>query len=539
MIKMRTLLLALILVPSIMFGQKLSDDFTVTTAEPYKVVDAGSKEYIALDNGNIIMAKMRGEEVTLQLFGANEMKELARSFNEDLPKYTKFVEMIKLKNRVFYIYQAYNKKQKNFTVYSREIDTENAKFLEQKELLTTARKVTNSPSTGEISEYTGAAGFSVGQLGDKFMVQKSFDDSKVMINYRLYPLIKKDALNYDDIGFFVFDESMDKIWGQEVKMPYTEAQINNVAYSVSSKGNGMMLVVNRESKVYEVISTNASGEVKTNKLDVSAEKIVRSMKIKELENGNFLCAGFYANGIEYNFMGGSFKYNINGLMYFMVNPEGELLKNFTYDFTEDFIKQNLSKKQKAKVEKREKDGKAGIADLLLLDFVLKPDGSALFIGERQYVEKPAFGPNSNKTYYKFQNAVIIRVEKDGTLAWMKKLPKNQYGFNGGGQMSIAYMEGKTADYVTFVDNPKNINLDANGGVPERHSDGHGGFLTAYKIDQKTGDLEKHTICELNDIKGVRAYQFKTTRIIKSSDGVFLMEIYIKGKKDTMVKFQIN
>jgi len=123
---------------------------------------------------------------------------------------------------------------------------------------------------------------------------------------------------------------------------------------------------------------------------------------------------------------------------------------------------------------------------------------------------------------------------------MKKLPKNQAGTRGVGQMSISFMEGPTADYIAYVDNPKNISLTAEGGVPEAHRDGKGGFLTTYKVDYSTGNIEKHTICDLNNINdGLTAYQFSTTRIFKSTEGVFLMEIYIKDKKDTMVKFELN
>ena len=133
----------------------------------------------------------------------------------------------------------------------------------------------------------------------------------------------------------------------------------------------------------------------------------------------------------------------------------------------------------------------------------------------------------------------MKVNKDGELDWMRKLPKNQAGIYGVGQMSFAYMEGKKADYVAFVDNPKNISLSAKDGVPASHHDGKGGFLTTYKIDHETGELEKHTICDLNHLGKYKAYQFKVTRILNAGNGNFLMEVYIKGKQDMMVKFAIN
>ncbi len=362
-----------------------------------------------------------------------------------------------------------------------------------------------------------------------------------MIRYRAYPLERNDSKNYDDIGFFVFDQNMKKIWGDEVKMPYTEKQINNVAYGVSSNANVLMLVANRESEKYQAFVIDTKGELKTHDLDLSTEKYVRKLKIKENKQGNFACAGYYANGIEFKynpFTGGKFVFNVNGLLYFEIDGNGKLLTQNSFDFSKEFIQQNLSDRQKKSVEKREEKGKAGILDLILLEFTVKEDGSAWFIGERQYAANEFWGPRKQYVYH-FSNIVVMKVNPNGELAWMKKLPKNQAGLRGVGQMSIAYMQGDKADYVAFVDNPKNIELSPEDGVPSAHKDGHGGFITTYKINHQTGALEKHTICDLTDIKGTKAHQFKTNRIFKVNNGEFLTEIYIKRKEDAMVKFKLN
>jgi hypothetical protein len=140
---------------------------------------------------------------------------------------------------------------------------------------------------------------------------------------------------------------------------------------------------------------------------------------------------------------------------------------------------------------------------------------------------------------------------------MKKLPKTQSGVGGdassgmmigvGGTatmppqkrgMSIRYIKGKDASYILFLDNVKNANLGIND-VPERHKDGRGGFLTAYKLDDATGAIEKHSIFDITDIQGTEAFQFKTSRIFETGDKVFMLEIYIKGKEDTMIKMELK
>ena len=535
--KINVVLAILMLCQTLAFSQKLSSDFKFSVATPYAVIDAGSKEYISLDNGTMIMVKMGKGIVNIQKFDANKNIEVARKTYKDLPKTAFFIDAIKLGSRIFYIYSVEEKATKGYKVYAREIDTDNLAFKTPTELIKTSRAVVAAPSNGNLAEMKVGFGAFGGRA--KFIVHKSFDESKVMITYRAYPLSKSDAKNKDEIGFFVFDNNMEKVWGNEVKMPYTEKEINNVGYSISKSGQAMMLVAHRTKKKYEAFIINSDGKLVVNELDLSTDQLVKNISINEDLSGNYKCVGFYANGLDFKFtLGGSLSFNTNGLMYFEIDDEGKLIKSKNFDFSDDFIKQNLNDRQKKSVDKREANGKAGIEDVVLTNFVIKNDGSSVIIGEQQYMRNEFWGPKQQMVYH-FSNIIALKINPSGELVWMKKLAKNQAGIRGGGQMSISYMEGKTSDYIAFVDNPKNINLDANGGIPEAHKDGAGGFLTTYKIDGANGSLEKHTLCDLNKIGEYKAYQFKAYRVTKADENTFLMEVYIKGKKDTMVKFEMK
>ena len=535
----KKIMLALLLIPAVAFGQKISSDFTVSTGAPYDVIDAGSKEYLSLDNGYVLMVKMGSNIVNIQKYDVNGMKLVSRNTYEDLPDNSFFLEILQLGDKVFYIYETEVPKSKLYTVYAREIDTESGKFKEQLELFTTSREPVAVKRTMELTN-VNVAGYSALGRTAKFSVFTSFDRSKVMINYRMMPVTKSDVKNYDELGYYVFDSNMKKLWGKDVKMPYTEENMNNVAYGVSNSGKAQMLVTNNATKSYELFTISGDADMKVKDLGISTDQLVRTFKMREDSEGNFICAGFYANGIEVkvNINGPSVIFNANGLMYFKIDAEGNVLSKDNFDFTADFIKQNLNERLKKDVEDREKEGKAGIFDLFLLDFVVKEDGSSYFIGEQQYVRNELYGTSQQQVYH-FSNIVVIKVDASGKLAWMRKLAKNQAGVTGVGQMSYSLMQGKDADYVAFVDNPKNIDLDADGGIPEAHKDGLGGFITTYKFNHSDGALEKHTLCDLENIGGVKAYQFKAYRIFKAAEGVFLMEIYIKGKQDTMVRFKLN
>jgi hypothetical protein len=57
---------------------------------------------------------------------------------------------------------------------------------------------------------------------------------------------KNDKKNYDRIGLWVYDQKMTKTWNSEFTMPYTEAIMDNLDFTIDAKGNAYML-----AKVYE------------------------------------------------------------------------------------------------------------------------------------------------------------------------------------------------------------------------------------------------------------------------------------------------
>jgi len=530
--KLNSFLLAMLGLPWLLTAQKISDNFITTPSKPYQVVDARTKEYVSAEDGTAYMVKKDGEVVYLQKFSYDQMKEVSNKKYEDFQEKSSFVDLVKLKNNLYYIYSVTNK-DKSVSLFSRAIAQETGTFEKPVKLHSTSRKV--------VSANLGSMGAMFMLSDGNFGVHKSFDETKLLITYRLSPLSRKDSENFDEIGFCVFDSNMSPISAKEIKLPYTEANVDNIAYTITNSGEGKALLLNKIKKEYEWLTVDASGQMEVEKLGLSGERLVQNIKMKESANGNIVCAGFYANGLDFkmSFSGsGRLSMNANGVLYFEVSKSGELLNNKVFDFSLDFIKQNLSENQREKAEDREKDGKAGISDLTLTGLEVKSDGSIIVLGEQQWVASEMYGPQT-KLVYHFSNVIAVKISKDGNLDWMKKLPKNQAGLDGVGQMSFSYLSGPENDFMVYIDNPKNEKLEPTGGVPAAHKDGAGGFLTAYQINHETGKISKYTIADLMDIKGIKAYQFKAFRIFKAFDNTFLMEVYIKDKKDAMIKFELK
>lgn len=529
-------LIIVFLLPIMLFAQEIqfSKSFDVKAGAPYSVIDARSKEYFYVNN-SIITVKTDGETVFVQKIDPKTQKEVSKKEYTDFPKDTRVQDVVLYGERLFYFYSVFDNKAKSEAVYMREVNTSTANFNKAILLFKTSGEVI--PQT--VTESLGFWGFNA---GPKFNFYNSFDSKKFMISYRVRPTVKSDKNSYDVLGFQVFEsENATKIWGSEVKMPYTEAQMNNISYTVSSEGNAYMIAFKREKKEYELFQiTKGSTKVDAFPLAIDNAKYFNTIKVVEDKEGNLNCAGYYANGIEftYSMAGGlSSQMNINGIYQFSISKNGKVLEENTSEFPLALINQFESNRDAKSNEKREDQGKAGIRDLVLREVIENEDGTTLVIGEQYYIKTEYVG-TTTQTFYYYADIIASKIAKDGEVIWMKKLPKTQKGLSGRGGMSYKFAQKDNNIYLMFLDNVKNLSL-AKDEAPKVHLDGKGGFLTAYKLDSENGEIEKLSILDVRDINGVEAYQFNTARIFFGAENELFLEVYIKGKKDSMIKIELK
>ncbi|MBL4653896.1 MAG: hypothetical protein JKY53_13695 [Flavobacteriales bacterium] len=92
--------------------------------------------------------------------------------------------------------------------------------------------------------------------------------------------------------------------------------------------------------------------------------------------------------------------------------------------------------------------------------------------------------------------------------------------------------------MLFLDNVKNEKLGDNE-YPAAHQSNKGGYLTAYQVNDASGDAKKLSLFDTKDLKGIVVYQFSTLRILESGKNTILMEFYKKKKQDLLLKIQIE
>jgi hypothetical protein len=132
---------------------------------------------------------------------------------------------------------------------------------------------------------------------------------------------------------------------------------------------------------------------------------------------------------------------------------------------------------------------------------------------------------------------VAKINAAGKLAWMKKLPKRQEGGSGFGGMSYRYFISKDYHFFMFLDNEKNMDLPLTE-VPARHVDGAGGFLTAYQVNDKTGEVSKISLLNTRDVNGMEVFQFAPYRMMATDVNTLVFEAYKKKKEDILVKIVV-
>jgi hypothetical protein len=522
-----------------------SKEFEYKAGDPYPVVDAAIKSYSSKDGG-VVSFKMNSRSVTIQKFSGSPLNQESSKLYEDFPNGTVYEDDLETEDFVYLLYSVWDKPNKVEQLYVRAINLKTGEFENEGErIIAVEGKVT-------------------GGDGNKFKLATSFDNSKLLVRFRKKPESRNDKLNKDVIGLYVFDsKSMKQVWGKDVEMPYTEARMDNIDYAVGSNGDVFILSeVMKEGQTRkfdrddnpnfdnQLIAISESGvDVNASEINVQG-KFVTQASFFEGKNDALMIAGFYGNkrGIQ-----------TDGIFYLSLTKDGTQSDFKNFEIPLELIKQYMSQRSQEKLEKKEDKGKdLGMTNMVLRDILIHDDGSIFFAAEKYYVISHTDTKTGTTTYdYYFEEMLAAKIDKNGELVYMKKLPKRQHSSSGGSgfgfvsfsgfmganffrnsELSYKLVESDNNYYIMFLDNVKNMMLDENK-VPARHEQGRGGFLTAYQINKESGAVKKLSILDTRDAQGYELFQFSPKRIVELGDDEFAVEFYIKKKQDIMIRIKIK
>ncbi|MFI5193133.1 MAG: hypothetical protein ACHQD7_03725 [Chitinophagales bacterium] len=474
------------------FSFKLGSEYDL----PRKTEDLA---FFGNDKDGIVNLSLKKEELIMVRFNAKTLNKTIEQ-KIDLPEATKNFsseQVIDFNNGNYYwIHSDWDKAGDKEMLYYDKIDVASGKLSETNRLLIETTKIAGTTAT---------TGFYSYKTIGKYQYDYDVDQKKLLISYRLFPEERNDKKNYDKIGFQVFDENMKKLWGDEFRMPYTEAIMDNADFSVDSKGNAYLLakVYDSDSRKERDKSTGRPAyhfEVmkftKDSKKIIIAPISVDDNYIKEttlIENTvhEMIIACTYSKKSKGN--------GTDGIFLATLDQDGKVAKykNGYYEFPKEELVKFESARSKRKMESKDD---YETPNLKVRDVVVEGDGSIFLACEEYYVVVNTYTDSRGFTTYSYTyyygDILGSKIDASGKYAWLRKIPKRQKGGHGRGTMSYKLISDASGFYFLYLDNLKNLHI-AEDEVPKYHVDGYGGQVVVSKLDDQ-GKLSKELLFDTRE-----------------------------------------
>lgn len=477
-------------------------------------------------NGNVLLTFAKGEKLNkigLQLF-SNDL-QLKNSTVPDVKSLfpgRAFFERVVVLNNKSYIFVREPIKETRTEVFS------------ALEFSPVSLEIKGTP----VKLFESSRGIMGGGMG--YSSSASNDKSKLFYKYNLTNKERKDILNRQEFGFYMFDENLKKIWGGEYTMPYSEARMSTMDYQVSNDGKLYYLI-----RVYDEEGKGREShfEILVYDKDKKDPKIIefkiddytpRTTYLYEDKANNIVVAGFYSKKGNPS-IDGAFMVKLD-----VASGKFSKLGGGYYEIPSDIIKTYLTDRQKEKLEKKEKKGQnderkdIGINDLEIKKVHFLENGSTVIVSEIYYVVTTTTynGKSTTTTYDTYANDIFVfNIDVNGKLAWIKKIPKRQHeGSASGAGISISSAVKNNHVNIFYLDNIDNFTLKEDE-APKVHQSRRGGFIAAVDIDEK-GVITKYNLGEAN--------QFETNLYMRNFiDGKQNNLVAVERKKKKNMLFSIN
>lgn len=364
-----------------------------------------------------------------------------------------YEKTIYLNNELYVLSSFTNRKLKKKFLFIRKVN--------KKTLAFTGRLI----NVSELS-FEGKSRFNSGSFSHSI----SQNEQHLLISYNL-PYEKGESERF---GLHVYDKDLTEKWSKEVTLPYKEELFSLESFSISDRGNVILLgLLYKEKKEarkrkgkpnynYHILSYTNNGDTFNEYPIAIEEKFLTDMTVGEDVNQDLVCAGFYSDE-------GTF--SIKGSYFLKINGKTKTIDLKTFkEFGIDFITQNLTERQEKKVKKKEAKGKNIELYEYDLDYlILNEDGGATLVGEQYFVSVHTYtytDANGNTTTrttytYHYNDIIVVSLSPEGEIEWNEKIPKRQSSSNDGG-FYLSYSIALVGDNLHFIFNDHIDNLNYSG-----------------------------------------------------------------------------
>ena len=526
---MKKILPGLFLTFLISFQLKISaqSEAEVKLGKPYEVVDAIYKEYFLVGE-NIVTIKATNKVWFTQILsveGLTATKKVETVMKDRIGKRAGVVSYRKVDGKVYIFYSKWDKKSKQTSLYAMEVDSRTAQLKPEKKIITVPYEV----------------GY--------FAFMRSLDNKRIGLRFsEVYSYKNRNDTKY---GFAVINEELEELWRTEIEIPHDAGLYDNEHYTVTNQGDIYFITKYYASKIdkrksefdMELVSITEQGEVYDAVELKFDDFFIEDLLIKSEEGKDELyCAGYYRKEKRSD--------QTDGIMTFTITKNGEIDNLVKNEIPREVIDQFLTEAEK-KINKKQdkKDGEVGFNNLRMDYAIFYDDGSISLVGEQRKIVVSTTthtGPNGTYTtttyHFYINNILATHINPEGEIDWMKVIPKRQYmssakAYATGTFRDLSYtmVESETGFHLVYFDHVKNLNLQP-GEAPHKHVSTRGGYLTSAHIDYN-GNLTKHSLFDVTDVKGMPVYQYAIDRIIETDDDKFIMEVYKKEKEDILIEVE--
>lgn len=313
---------------------------------------------------------------------------------------------------------------------------------------------------------------------------------------------EKDKRNF---YLSAYDENLKQLWTSEIDPAVMKG--SSTYFRVDNFGN--MFISSEEygekrkkgepadpSKFYVYALTNKGKDLKEFPVEIPGLYPI-NMYITLAENGNLIGGGYYS---EKNSTG----YSLKGVFYWQVDAQTKkTLPARTSEFTIDFIKEGMSKKQLKKAEKKEKKGEeVEMIDYTMRNIIAQKDGGIYLVGENYGSYTYDCSYYNGKTWvhqtctgYYANDIIVTNFKPDGSVNFNKRIEKNQQGSWNSAYSYEYAINDKGELFFIYNDDPKNLFLK-DGDEPDNFSAGDAAIMEV-KLD-KNGNITKRQLFKAND-----------------------------------------
>ena len=441
-------------------------------------------------------------KVLIEKVGVNleqlQRQELDLSYN----KHQMTLEKVEFRNDEILLFTTFNnKRDKKHYLFLRHINKESL-------------QPTGEPLKVAEINYTGHKKWNIGSYHFKM----SRDDSKLLVYYNL----PYDSEAYEKFGLHVFDEKNKQIWTKKIQLPEKENEFAIGDFTVDNWGDVHLIgrkisrskktikkgfIIQRLKEVTEysyqpeILSLKSQGRnFKRFKIDIG-DKNIADMEITVNNHREILCSGYYTAPNEFG---------IAGAFYLRIDILTRKIKKQSFiKFGQDILTQDLSPKERKKLEKNPNSKAPQLSRYKVKELVLRGDGGVILIGQQEYeyITTSTHTDQNGNTYttttyhYISNDILVVNISPDGEIDWAKKIPKRQHTTNDRGFYSSYYLV-VTPTKLNFIFNDHIKNIEAPvEGIVRQFSGGKYGAVAIASLDSK-GKYKKELLFRSKDIKTI-------------------------------------